>query len=61
MDDKEPIKMNAPATTSKETEESIKRGQEAIEVAKKTDPHTADQKEKDKKEEEDAEKWRNEG
>ena len=61
MDDKESIKMNTPAKASKETEESIKRGQEAIEAAKKTDPDPADQKEKDKKEEQDAEKWRNEG
>ena len=61
MEEKDHVEKDAPAKASKETEESIKRGQEAIEAAKKTDPDPADQKEKDKKEEQDAEKWRNEG
>ena len=58
-DDKGPVKMNAPETTSKETEESLKQGQDAIKMAKEIDPAPAEQKEKEEKE--DAEKWRNEG
>jgi hypothetical protein len=59
MKDNDPVKNDAPSKASKETEESIKQGQQAIKMARELDPAPADEKEQ--KEKEDAEKWRNEG
>lgn len=49
MQEKDPVKKDTPTTASKETQEPIKQGREAIEAARQTDPDPADRKEKEKK------------